>query len=173
MPSLLRLISVLLWMGALGGLVAGAAAADPASALGALVGLGGLAYAVGIAASKEEAREQDALAIQRSIANRLAANSEPNRSVRSSGGNSGTKRCPDCAEDVRAQARKCRFCGYQFDESTIPPEPEHVTAPQGEIPPPVPATPGPEATPFTCPSCGAFTSGVRVCWRCGRRRPDA
>jgi hypothetical protein len=25
------------------------------------------------------------------------------------------KRCPDCAEMVRAQARKCRFCGYRFD----------------------------------------------------------
>src|SRR5579871_2127931 len=25
------------------------------------------------------------------------------------------KRCPDCAEMVRAQARKCRFCGYRFE----------------------------------------------------------
>jgi hypothetical protein len=25
------------------------------------------------------------------------------------------KTCPDCAEDVRAAARKCRFCGYQFE----------------------------------------------------------
>lgn len=28
----------------------------------------------------------------------------------------GFKQCPDCAEMVRAQARKCRFCGYRFDE---------------------------------------------------------
>jgi len=27
------------------------------------------------------------------------------------------KRCPDCAEMVRAQARVCRFCGYRFDGS--------------------------------------------------------
>ena len=27
------------------------------------------------------------------------------------------KRCPDCAEDVRAEARKCRFCGFIFPES--------------------------------------------------------
>jgi hypothetical protein len=26
-----------------------------------------------------------------------------------------TKRCPECAEDVRQEALKCRFCGYRFD----------------------------------------------------------
>jgi hypothetical protein len=26
------------------------------------------------------------------------------------------KECPDCAEMVRARARICRFCGYQFDQ---------------------------------------------------------
>jgi hypothetical protein len=26
------------------------------------------------------------------------------------------KECPDCAEMVRIRARKCRFCGYRFDE---------------------------------------------------------
>lgn len=25
-----------------------------------------------------------------------------------------TKRCPDCGEDVRAEARICRFCRYEF-----------------------------------------------------------
>lgn len=25
------------------------------------------------------------------------------------------KTCPDCAEEVKAAARKCRFCGYEFE----------------------------------------------------------
>lgn len=29
----------------------------------------------------------------------------------------GSKTCPDCAEEVRAAARKCRFCGYTFGET--------------------------------------------------------
>ena len=27
-----------------------------------------------------------------------------------------TRKCPDCAEIVRAEARKCRFCGFVFPE---------------------------------------------------------
>jgi len=30
------------------------------------------------------------------------------------------KRCPDCAEMVRAQARRCRYCGYRFAGSLLP-----------------------------------------------------
>ena len=29
----------------------------------------------------------------------------------------GSKTCPDCAEEVRVAARKCRFCGYAFEET--------------------------------------------------------
>jgi hypothetical protein len=32
-----------------------------------------------------------------------------------------TKICPDCAESVKSEAAKCRFCGYRFDEAEIVP----------------------------------------------------
>jgi Uncharacterised protein family UPF0547 len=36
------------------------------------------------------------------------------------------KTCPDCAEEVKAAARKCRFCGYVF-------EADHASARNGEV----------------------------------------
>ena len=37
-----------------------------------------------------------------------------------SGVQPGYKRCPDCAEDVREEARRCRFCGYSFEPGQHP-----------------------------------------------------
>jgi hypothetical protein len=31
------------------------------------------------------------------------------------------KTCPDCAESVKVEAAKCRFCGYRFDQPEIVP----------------------------------------------------
>ena len=30
-----------------------------------------------------------------------------------------SKTCPDCAEEVRYAARKCRFCGFQFEVASV------------------------------------------------------
>lgn len=43
------------------------------------------------------------------------------------------KTCPRCAEDVRAAAVVCRFCGHEFEDSAEPEKsPEAITAPTFE-----------------------------------------
>lgn len=44
----------------------------------------------------------------------LAALEETLPSIPDLGSSSETKQCPDCAEDVKLAASKCRFCGHVF-----------------------------------------------------------
>lgn len=55
----------------------------------------------------------------------------------------GTKKCPDCAEEIKADARKCRFCGRLFDQ------PDSIQTQQ-------------------CSNCGvALTREQKYCNNCG------
>lgn len=68
---------------------------------------------------------------------------------------SQAKVCPDCAEQVNSAARKCRFCGFTFDEATIP-----------VVPPAKPVF----LAPRSCPTCARpmvprAERGSRT-WRC-------
>lgn len=55
--------------------------------------------------------------VESAAASLTAAPSSPEPSTPPSQSLPEHKLCPDCAEPVRAAARKCRFCGYMFETS--------------------------------------------------------
>lgn len=67
------------------------------------------------------------------------------------------KKCPRCAEIVRAEASVCRHCGHDFRPAPPPPRPEAVA----------PASSGPQWR--SCPSCkGRVGLYEPNCMACGR-----
>ena len=66
-------------------------------------------------------------------------------------GGSDTKRCPICAEQVKAAALICRFCGHDFRTDAAPWQ-TPAQSPQAQAP-----APAPEQTPQAAQDWGAWT----------------
>jgi len=75
-----------------------------------------------------------------------------------------TKKCPDCAEDIRLGAKVCRFCGKRFEESASS-QPEVVV----DNPGPVQVAPEHRARTVRCPHCYSMNySDELLCSSCGK-----
>ena len=77
-----------------------------------------LCKAIEIRESEAQIREKQAAVALREARRSLATSAPPpERPVQSrpvSTVHSATKRCPQCAEDVKADAKVCRYCGYEW-----------------------------------------------------------
>lgn len=96
-----------------------------------------------------------------------AADSTADTEFMSSG---GLKTCPECAEEVRAAARVCRFCGHRFDSTREPLIQPSPTTSAASLPPPSTTRPEPEES--LSDPCGEppfWAVVARAVWGRGRQ----
>ena len=89
-----------------------------------------------------------------------------------------TKKCPDCAEEIKLEAKVCRFCGKRFDDTELPASDVPPSQPQAALirpasPPQIPlSTKEHKTRNVRCPHCYTMNYDTDIlCSVCGKELP--